>query len=927
MASASVQRILWKEYRTFRNFWICMFVLTLFLQWLVVYVHRSTNGSMLEPDGLLFIALAMTLFYCLGVGATIFNMEHEQATFEQLRAWPSGFREVWLGKTLFVFLSSITLGLAVSIATRSFWGPVPWWMCGFAVLPAIVILSLSILCSLLVRGPLPATFTAGASTFVAWVVGDWVSGFEPFGNRIGTSVVLLIYGAIGLLLFLATYFLAGRWFSDRPRMLAEQGLWSRLSRPALSRSLMVRAQLVRTAWLTVRQLGWIWLSVFVLAGLLSLLVMWQDPAQSSGFLIFFGVWPILLGATLFAGDQSQRSYRFFTERGVPEQQFWWQRQLVGLIVFAALLLLTLPPVVRFASLLRVHGESLFVVTAYLSYCVLVYALGQLLSMAMRSHLLALTFTFVGALLIAAWCFLVTWFHLPWWLAMAIPAAGLGGASYARVRDWMLEQDKVKDWISPVATLAFAGLVTVGAFYAYRVYEIPWIESGARSQSLLSDPHVDLPKNTKSTFLAALQQIDPLQIPIPDRYDGEYHSILAMRLNSVAAPPWSELPSSIPAAETQWLDENRDALQQELLPAMDHAEDLFRVGGPLDRSTDIRMKWPVYLLVASARERQAAGDLATAQGDYRSAIRICDKLRSSGGPFDCLTARQAEYLILQNLLFWAAADGQTADQLTKAIEWSREWCAKEREWSTPLTLDFQLQRESIAQMFEADASETLQSGPTGKYLFWASILPGEGRRWQRLLNVMERASKDVMQAAIVDIQDQQPITWLFSDDPQRGWRDVWPSEWNQLEEWRNSTPLLRPFLDRTIPARDLLIGNVLLENTRRATHIQLQLIEWKLRHGAYPTSKEWEQALPSLHLPFDILTGRPFVYLPTGLNRDLVEYISVLEPLGSFYADASGVPVLVSPEALRVDRQQTPIGTASWILGCVYPLPSTGSDHP
>ena len=44
------------------------------------------------------------------------------------------------------------------------------------------------------------------------------------------------------------------------------------------------------------------------------------------------------------------------------------------------------------------------------------------------------------------------------------------------------------------------------------------------------------------------------------------------------------------------------------------------------------------------------------------------------------------MVLENLLFWAAAKGQTSDQLQQAIDWSRDWLGREQEWTTPLMAD-------------------------------------------------------------------------------------------------------------------------------------------------------------------------------------------------------------------------------------------------
>ena len=196
---------------------------------------------------------------------------------------------------------------------------------------------------------------------------------------------------------------------------------------------------------------------------------------AEGWLPLLAGWPLLIGATLFAGDQSGRSYRFFAERSVSQRQLWWQRQVIGLVMCAITLAITLPPVRELASHLRTNGEDFPLVAGYVSYCVLAYSVGQLASLCLRSPLLSLTITGVVALPLLAWCFLATWFRLPWWLAAALPAVGLWTASRLRVGSWMLDRDQPRHWLAPVAALLAAALVTVGSFYLYRVYSIPWVE--------------------------------------------------------------------------------------------------------------------------------------------------------------------------------------------------------------------------------------------------------------------------------------------------------------------------------------------------------------------------------------------------------------------------------------------------------------------
>ena len=61
MTQALLRRILWKEYRTYRGFWIAMVILALAMQFFFVYAHRVTSGRPVETEALGFLALGMTV--------------------------------------------------------------------------------------------------------------------------------------------------------------------------------------------------------------------------------------------------------------------------------------------------------------------------------------------------------------------------------------------------------------------------------------------------------------------------------------------------------------------------------------------------------------------------------------------------------------------------------------------------------------------------------------------------------------------------------------------------------------------------------------------------------------------------------------------------------------------------------------------------
>ena len=546
MTQALLRRILWKEYRTYRGFWIAIVILALAMQFFFVYAHRVTSGRPVEPEALGFLALGMSIFYALGIGATIFNMEHEQGTWDQLRAWPSSFRIPWLGKLLFALLSFAILGIALFFLTRWIWGPFDWVICWITGCAGLVVLFISIVCSLVIRRPLLATFTAAALVFSLLSTPDLLEDYSRVANdRIGRSdadrrlwlVCTCDQLPIGRTLVHGST-------TDSCDLEKRRRRTSR--RWATSSS-----QLARMGWLSIRQLGWVWFGTLILV----LLVLLLSPGMDLVALLFF--WPPVIGATLFSGDQSNRSYRFLAERGVSARQLWWQRQAIGLLVFLVLLSLSTVAVTRVWVWRRAPEES-STVTGYLIYCVLAYAWGQMCSVFLRSLLISIATALVGAAALAAWSVLSAWFRLPLWLAVVIPSVGLWTASRVRTTNWILDRDRMRNWVAPVAAL----LATVSAvgfgFYFHRAYEIPRVEPTATAD-VLSRPRNSEQLQATDTIRNMLR--DVTRMPTSDQ---EYVSLQQIKAEGVTLPPWSDLPRPIPAEESQWLRENAEFLDDSVL---------------------------------------------------------------------------------------------------------------------------------------------------------------------------------------------------------------------------------------------------------------------------------------------------------------------------------------------------------------------------
>ena len=88
MTSAIFGRLLWKEYRALRAFWLAMAALAVLLQ-LVLLVSPNVNEMV---PWIFACALAAPALYALACGATMFAAEHEDSTFEFLRGLPLGAR-------------------------------------------------------------------------------------------------------------------------------------------------------------------------------------------------------------------------------------------------------------------------------------------------------------------------------------------------------------------------------------------------------------------------------------------------------------------------------------------------------------------------------------------------------------------------------------------------------------------------------------------------------------------------------------------------------------------------------------------------------------------------------------------------------------------------------------------------------------------
>ena len=109
------RRLVWKEYRTQRAFWIAMFAPTIFAELLLLASASMVHDLRWAVDGsqrviwMFGFALAFPAFYALGCGATLFAAEHDADTYPFLRDLPVDGFSIFLSKILLALLATASL--------------------------------------------------------------------------------------------------------------------------------------------------------------------------------------------------------------------------------------------------------------------------------------------------------------------------------------------------------------------------------------------------------------------------------------------------------------------------------------------------------------------------------------------------------------------------------------------------------------------------------------------------------------------------------------------------------------------------------------------------------------------------------------------------------------------------------------------------
>ncbi len=936
MSNPIFWRLVWKEYRMLRAFWISMAVLTVLGQLWVLKFARSVSVQD-RVDALFTLALVFPAFYALGCGATLFATERENATYPFQRSLPVSARKLFFAKLGFGVISTPLMFVLLWLLAAFLAGwQLPdgalhaalWAMWGLA---AVELFVWGVLFSLLLRHPLAAAILAAvaATLSVHWAASTmtprrYLEGLQYYLDGVPLRV------AIVLLVAAADVWLGLRWLREET---GDSRAWPRLFRRRASKQRVGSDRILRqTRGSIVRRLTWhharqsapllAALGAMVLPMAVFGVIAWIWPASwryvhwgrpfgsaAAVFIVLGGVAAPLVGSCVFLADKQGYGFRFLAERGVRPRHVWLSRQAVWIAAALVWAALALP---FFTREERGDPKALTVSGLLLGFAVVAYASGQFCSMFFKSGILA---GFLGLVLtgfVCSWAGLMSFLQTSWlWSVAPIPLILLF-ATWLRTPHWLLERNDWRAWLRAGASV----LVPVGALLvavcAYRVYQIPLVDPGFSPQQFARPATAE-----ERATLQLYRQAAAVHVPISEfMRESETPAEETLAYPDPALADW----------EVEWLEANEDSLKLAIEASGRPACDFFDPLGSDGTLQDVRELG--RLLVASARKLQDEGRLDEALERYLATLRVSRHARHrSRVPF---TANAIEHTAYQYLPSWATHPGQTPERIEKAVRQLEKLTRDLPSVADGVKSEYVLQRRLI----EADPDALASLGVTEDELFhlalWSKCLPWERARAVRVLDLFTAHALSAIGHAESTAARGGSVPAATA-----AYRSVNP--FYQSDTWFRvvvATPLL--YRCYWHGADNLIQGVTRLETQRRGTRLLLALEAWKLEHGRLPTTLDDLTGRYLDEVPVDPCSGKPFGYVAEGLPVSLtwsVFYSGVHRQLESgtplFWSEGEGGMVL-GPDGQRYSLRQIADGKLgppvpevqykAWRSGWLFPVP-------
>jgi hypothetical protein len=897
MTTDVFRRVVWKEYRMLRSFWIALVAIVVGAQ-AIAWLSGPAAGA-LQAD--LVIMVTAIVAYALGIGATIFAVEHEEGTNTFLQPLPVESRQLFTAKVALALASVIALAGALAVVTLA------WKWLGLVRVPLItkhsdidtlwntslgVVLGTidaflwGLFFSLLLRRPLVAA-CVGAAAAIAILPGVLLFGailhawhYTYYFDQATTTAIgctILLAGV-----FAVDWWLGHHWLEGQ----AVQGLLRR-RRQRLDATRRITAFDTATPYLSpltsFRRLTWQefhqarrLMVIFVGVGAFLAIQVGgegQIAATIAAFLPTIGI-VALMGSCVFLADQERSQFRYFSERPVSARMVWLNRQCVWLGVVIAVLAIgvplwtksatgTLTPLTNPVNLRNLAGlpagtaqffgciDQLPSWAFFAVYAVLAYSCGQLCSMLFRSGIVAGFAGIVLSLAVSAWVGVTVELRLNWLVTLAPIPVFLLWATWWRAPHWIGERTGWWPWTRLGLSLAVPAMVVVAATATYRVAQIPRVDPGFSPVEYAAQ----VTPEARQTGEMYLRAADLLRVSSPSLPSVILTSGQGGSSTTIGAILSLEPDATVWQDQLEWLSQNQESLQLILdasarptcvLPARNvESPDALQGSGAI-----------YYLLATDARRLADQGDLDGAFDRLLAMLRMSAHLRNHH--FAIQSQANWEQEVLRAVReWWATRPGQTTELLRKALIALEKWQHTAPAISDPIQARYVSTEKLLALDPNTLAGVSLEYRHFGeihdRLISLSMAMPWEFTRARRGLNYVTSADMNVVNLILAAIGQRTPTSQLLL--------------WGMPDVYSNAlrtTPWLAPLA--AMPAQAPVQSWVKCLTQCHATRICLALSAWQIEYGELADSLQELVGKYLDVLPVDPYSGKDFVYFPIGVTE-------------------------------------------------------------
>ena len=895
MNETTWERLVWKEHRMLRGFWVATVVLCTLALYAMTWQLRYNS----DPTLFFQVAMGIGACYALGCGAVAFAGEREARTDLFQSSLPTNGRRLLIAKSSHAAVTTIALLIVLWLLA---WGAIGIWQGEFGglvhlgvepallgLIAALQLLAWSLLLSLRSSSPLRVViwaFVCNAITTypVAWLFGNIPDELRTawyFPSLLGDLSSVIPRLAIVAVVGYGCWKYASHWTrGETDRRRSPVGSWPVVDR--MSAAFWSRfdacPQWQRLMWQQWRSARLYLLAIASVYGVLLLLALTISPNPGSvEWIAPYFVVCGLFGMGVFHVDQRSREVRFLTEHGVAPGTLWWTRQLFWLAMVAVCGLI----VALFATAAEGTGwlkdclhdrETPLVATAVLSsYCV-----GQWSSLWIRTPVLRVAVTGILCLPIVGWCMLIKGLQVPWWWSVGSIPILFFVASRFGVHDWMRGRTGKRTWLIQLSKLALPCVAILFGFIVYRWTEIPQVhlafttsptsefDRAAATAKAVEYLRVafpfdvnfasSLPQDTQLDTKTFVFNSDPAEYEVSwlsneqkvwlASHEEQIQKIVAIRPGpyilseeALADESWRK---SLPPKPPQWNDTNSTYIRN---VASSQIELLPRV------------------LTKSGLKCQQEGDLREALRRYSAALDLLVNRQIDRGSVPCQINLQEYALVLRQLQYWAAESGQSTDLIRQAIQvverpvnWTNNherMLEHHRRVARDFTTNGNTRANNDLLIWWVNTQPTI-TVMRSKRIY--QFMPWERWRALRLIDATVAPHLRELDAARLS---------LMSNEPYRTPAD---EEYAQLQQAGPTFCVVGSIEWSGNWAKHQVNW---IDANQRVTLIILALQGWALEHGSLPDTLE--QLTPQWleSIPVDPITSESYHFYPNGVDQELL----------------------------------------------------------